>query len=114
MVGCVQIVEMEEQEERRVCVLIEPVHGRGRHLGARPLEITHVRDSLFMKIERAVINIEIAAQSKTPVQDETAHERCGTVAGILQNGRERCPCAERDSMSSTPFAKGYVEVNKVT
>ena len=58
---------MEEKEERRVCVLIEPVHGRSRHLGARSLEITHVHGSLIMKIEWAVINIEIAAQSETPV-----------------------------------------------
>src|SRR6266849_3217567 len=89
IVGCVQIVEMEEQEERGVCILIEPADSRSRHLSARPLQITHVRDGLVMKIERAVVNIEIAAQSETPVRYETAHERCGMVAGILQNGCKR-------------------------
>src|SRR5262249_55969695 len=67
----VQIVEMEEQQERRAYVLIEPVHG-SCHLGARSLEITHVRHSLVMKIERGVIGVEIAAQSETLVQHETA------------------------------------------
>src|SRR5258708_10467023 len=96
---------MQKQKEWSIRILIQPVHGRGRHLGAWPLEIAHVRDGLIMKIERAVVNVETAAQSESPVQHETAHERRGTVAGVLQNHRKRCSGGERDSIVLYPISE---------
>ena len=85
-----------------------------RYLCTRSFEVACVGDGLLVEIEWAVINIEAAAQTETPVEYETAHERGCMITGIFQYGRNRFSRPKGIPLSSTPLANGYVDVSIAT
>src|SRR5712671_3562655 len=75
---------MKKKKKWRTGIALQPAHRGFSHLAARPFTFSHGCD-LVVKIERAVVDIEATAQSKTPVQNEACHESRCPVPGILQD-----------------------------
>ena len=94
----VQVIKMKEQKEWRTAILIQPAHRCRSYLSCRPLEIADVNGGLIVKLERAVVNIESAAQSETAVQHESSDECSRPVSGTLQDSGQSRPGPEGDAV----------------
>src|SRR2546428_13396786 len=87
-VGRVQIVQVNEDEEWRRGVRLQPSLGGSRHLFTRSLDVARILSRLPAQVERAVVHIEALIQTKTLVENEAAHKGRGAVPLTLKNGRE--------------------------
>jgi len=68
--------------------LFEPVFGGGGDLIARPFVVGEAGGGVVVEIERAVVNVEAAAEAEAAVEDEAANEGGGAVAGFFKDSGE--------------------------
>ena len=84
-----QVVQMQKQKKWRARIALHPARRGFRHPGSRPLAFHCAARGFVVNIKRAIVDIEAPVQSKTPVQNEAAHERAGPVSCILQDSGKR-------------------------
>src|SRR5262249_817126 len=91
----VQIVEVNEREERRRDVLTDPLLSRRFHRIAAQLHVARIRAGEAMQRELACISVESAGEPKTPVEHKSAHECAGLVSARVKLLGERRDCGSQ-------------------
>ena len=78
--GPMEIVKVEEQEERPRVRLFKPILGGSLDAVSADLHGPRIFSGMFAQIEAAAVLIEPATQSEAAVQDERTDERRSLVA----------------------------------
>ena len=98
---------MEEEEERRAGVVFNPMFGGGCDLFAGAFVLDRGAGGIVVDVERAVVRFEPTAKAEAAVEDETADEGAGVIAGFLEEGSEGGGVgAEGDAVVENAIAEG--------